>query len=395
MASPNLSPPVPLGFTWRRFKDRAVRAWWFPWLLAALVSGACTLLGNLHAGRSPALGQQTSGPSEPRLLHYLPNAAESTLGQSGSLDGAAPPSNLTIPAAVPGTGQRQENDFPLGDIELASDTAPVDPSTAVHPAPADAEAAPAGKEPSAAPRSGQRSQEPALQAAAKNSVALRTRHQRRGASSAAELPVLQLPEGQAPVDQPPAEGLDRLRRVQPGEGQPPLLPQPPVGEPPIPRPQAALPEEIIRNLRPLRQTDTQIQVIGEQPVEEFTRRRLAEYGTVAHGPGTNRMWGSMALAWEASSYCHGPLYFEEINLERYGYSFGIAQPVVSMAHFFGRLPALPYLMTVDKPTECDYTLGYFRPGCPAPYRLHIPPLVRPDAAAVEGGVITGLIFLIP
>ena len=37
--------------------------------------------------------------------------------------------------------------------------------------------------------------------------------------------------------------------------------------------------------------------------------------------------------WQASAFCCGPLYFEEPNLERYGYTHGILQPIISGAHF--------------------------------------------------------------
>jgi hypothetical protein len=98
--------------------------------------------------------------------------------------------------------------------------------------------------------------------------------------------------------------------------------------------------------------------------------------------------------WQAAAICHRPLYFEDINLERLGYSHGLLQPVLSAAHFFGQVPLLPYKMTVDRPHRCIYTLGHYRPGSPAPYQFQWLPL-RADAALVEAGVVTGVIFLLP
>lgn len=101
------------------------------------------------------------------------------------------------------------------------------------------------------------------------------------------------------------------------------------------------------------------------------------------------------VSWAAPATCHRPLYFEEVNLERYGFSqFGYLQPVASAAHFFATVPLLPYKMTLDPPCECIYTLGHHRPGSCVPYRIHQLPL-QLDAAAVEAGVVTGLVFLIP
>jgi hypothetical protein len=99
--------------------------------------------------------------------------------------------------------------------------------------------------------------------------------------------------------------------------------------------------------------------------------------------------------WDATCFCHRPLYFEEINLERYGYGCGCClQPLASAAHFFGTIPALPYCMAAECPHECVYTLGHYRPGSCPPWRCHWPPADL-LAAAAEGGVWTGMIFLIP
>lgn len=112
--------------------------------------------------------------------------------------------------------------------------------------------------------------------------------------------------------------------------------------------------------------------------------------------GATRGWPLVGYQWKASAFCHQPLYFEEINLERYGYGCcGCLQYGVSAAHFFGTVPALPYLMAADCPYECDYTLGHYRPGSCPPWRFHWPPCCDTLGTASEAGVITGLIFLIP
>ena len=111
------------------------------------------------------------------------------------------------------------------------------------------------------------------------------------------------------------------------------------------------------------------------------------------GPGTTRLWGMSASAWEAPAFCHRPLYFEDENLERHGRSFGIFQPAVSAAHFTGRAVAWPYLAGAFPPHECIYTLGRERPGSYAPYRLYRPVSVR--GAVYEGAAIAGLSFVVP
>jgi hypothetical protein len=114
------------------------------------------------------------------------------------------------------------------------------------------------------------------------------------------------------------------------------------------------------------------------------------------GPlSSERCWEATTFAWNATCLCHRPLYFEEINLERYGYGCCESlQPAASAAHFFATIPALPYCMATDCPYECIYTLGHYRPGSCNPWQCH-GPRWSPRAALAEGGVWTGMVFLIP
>jgi hypothetical protein len=108
-----------------------------------------------------------------------------------------------------------------------------------------------------------------------------------------------------------------------------------------------------------------------------------------------RAWATFVYNWDATCLCHRPLYFEQINLERHGYGCPTCLQVgVSGAHFFGTVLALPYCMAVECPCECVYTLGHYRPGSCPPWRHHWPPC-KLRAIAAEGGVWTGMIFLIP
>lgn len=116
--------------------------------------------------------------------------------------------------------------------------------------------------------------------------------------------------------------------------------------------------------------------------------------------GTNvrfdpRQWCMITYTWKAAALCHKPLYFEEVQLERYGHSAGpIVEPLLSAAHFFITVPLLPYYMGVDPPLECQYTLGYYRPGDCAPYMLDPFPLsVR--GAVLEAGAVVGVTSVIP
>ncbi len=135
--------------------------------------------------------------------------------------------------------------------------------------------------------------------------------------------------------------------------------------------------------------DLSLHVDGN-PGEDFPYECVV--GNRKHQP---RQWTQITYNWKASGLCHKPLYFEQVQLERYGHSWGPHfQPIMSGLHFFGTLPILPYKMGIRTPTECVYTLGYYRPGSCAPYMIDPVPFTW-RAALFQGGVTTGLIFAIP
>jgi hypothetical protein len=108
-----------------------------------------------------------------------------------------------------------------------------------------------------------------------------------------------------------------------------------------------------------------------------------------------RAWAPSTFCWHASALCHKPLYFEEVQLERYGHTAGpIRQPFISGAHFFINLAGLPYNMAIHPPTECQYALGYYRPGSCAPWMIPPIPLSLRGAAA-EVGAALGFAYLVP
>jgi len=130
---------------------------------------------------------------------------------------------------------------------------------------------------------------------------------------------------------------------------------------------------------------------GQVPREvDPTRKLETEFGPTEF----RREPLNMDYRWESPAFWNQPLYFEQPNLERYGYDWGIAQPFISGAQFFVKIPLLPYMMTVHCPREPIYSLGYYRPGSRAPYQINWPE-VRLDASIIEGVFITGLVFLIP
>ena len=106
-----------------------------------------------------------------------------------------------------------------------------------------------------------------------------------------------------------------------------------------------------------------------------------------------RNWAPQTVTWHASSLCHKPLYFENIQLERYGHSRGpFMQPVHSAFHFFGSILFLPYKTAINPPNECQYSLGFYRPGNCAPWLLDPIPFSR-DGIRRQALTSVGLAFI--
>jgi hypothetical protein len=146
--------------------------------------------------------------------------------------------------------------------------------------------------------------------------------------------------------------------------------------------------------RPIRELQASISTAdGERP-SDVAQARFSREGYQPHVTGFSRFNFQTVMNWEASALCHRPLYFEEVNLERHGYQIPLLQPVVSGAHFFSRIPAVPYLVVSQHQRICNYTLGHYRPGSPAPYVWYYPNFSL-DGAAVESILITGLMYAIP
>ncbi|MFN3148374.1 hypothetical protein [Bremerella sp.] len=120
-------------------------------------------------------------------------------------------------------------------------------------------------------------------------------------------------------------------------------------------------------------TNIAAKVFSQEPEENFPN-------------GYHRDWYPMVAMWEAPAFYHRPLYFEEVNLERYGHTHQHLQPVYSAAHFFGNTLALPYKIGAYHPCERIYTLGHYRPGDCNPHDIHTTPFTW------KGVVYTGAVY---
>jgi hypothetical protein len=135
---------------------------------------------------------------------------------------------------------------------------------------------------------------------------------------------------------------------------------------------------------------------AQQLPEPATQRQLALLPDIVQQPGFGRGWNPVSYAWQAPALYHSPLYFEEVELERYGNEYCGLQPVVSGVRFFVTPLVLPYQMGIEEngPFSCHYDLGHNRPGECVPFSIHALPFSWTGALA-QGAAATGLAFLIP
>jgi len=116
-------------------------------------------------------------------------------------------------------------------------------------------------------------------------------------------------------------------------------------------------DEGLKSIRTIRAT---IRTTTGPLPDDYAAAKLAGMPTVHHGWGTTRGFMEMAYCWDAPAMYFKPIYFEDVNLERYGQHFDGFQPFVSFWKFFATIPVLPYKMLVQPPCTCVYTLGYER-----------------------------------
>lgn len=76
-----------------------------------------------------------------------------------------------------------------------------------------------------------------------------------------------------------------------------------------------------------------------------------------------RHWPANQASWASPAFCYKPLYFEQINLERYGIGYSCpTNALVSGGKFFADATLLPVKLFKTPPHSCECTLGHRRPG---------------------------------
>jgi HEAT repeat protein len=121
------------------------------------------------------------------------------------------------------------------------------------------------------------------------------------------------------------------------------------------------PEE---GLKPIGQVGVSIRIKDLEPQPPvLVPEKIAEAGRLPpSGTGFTRGFTSVGFGWDAPAVCFRPLYFEDINVERYGIHCGFCEIAATTARFTKNVLLFPYKLLVQPGCENIYTLGYERPN---------------------------------
>ena len=106
-------------------------------------------------------------------------------------------------------------------------------------------------------------------------------------------------------------------------------------------------------------------------------------------------WLTSMAGWTAPEFYTRPIYFEQINFERYETSAPAwTRPAISYAQFLGTIPVLPYKVGANEPTSRMYTVGHYPYDQVTPAHSNWGKLSK-KGMLLQGAATTGLIFFIP
>jgi hypothetical protein len=210
-------------------------------------------------------------------------------------------------------------------------------------------------------------------------------------------PVAELPRA-TPAALPPAATLGQ---VVPAQQQPPPL-LPPQG----PRPRALgdagtafrIPLELPgpERLFRLESESSFFERMRQEARDNTPPERLTfpEEPVLSRNPYYGRAWPLSKMFVEPAYVCHRRLFFEQRNLERYGWDLGIFAPFISGATFFADVAFLPYKIATQPCRHFECSAGKCLPGDPVPFLIR-PPELSLTGALAEGAAIGALIVLFP
>jgi hypothetical protein len=110
--------------------------------------------------------------------------------------------------------------------------------------------------------------------------------------------------------------------------------------------------------------------------------------------GRGAAWPHTTMLVAPSYVCYGNLYFQQLNMERYGWDLGILSPLFSAADFYFDVITLPYHVATA-PWRCyESSAGYCLPGDPVPLLLY-PPELSVTGTIGESAALLAVLAIFP
>jgi hypothetical protein len=144
----------------------------------------------------------------------------------------------------------------------------------------------------------------------------------------------------------------------------------------------------------LRERMTRDSQLGLNPLGLKYAMRFPDYPAVPKAAPVVRHWAPLTETVTPPFVCYRRLYFEQINLERYGWGLGVLSPFVSQGAFYVDLFTLPYHAGTEPFRRYECSAGYCLPGDPVPLLLY-PFEPSLTGAATEAAVIALLCVMFP
>lgn len=139
----------------------------------------------------------------------------------------------------------------------------------------------------------------------------------------------------------------------------------PAGEatsPPVSRPAPGEPEVRADGFLPISKLVPRAKIVladKERLPDRGGEKTFAAFGRTA----IDYPWWQRQPVVPMYPFAYHPIYIEDMNLERCGWSFGCwLQPVISGMHFYGSIGILPYKVLVSPPCSYVYPPGECPPG---------------------------------
>lgn len=140
--------------------------------------------------------------------------------------------------------------------------------------------------------------------------------------------------------------------------------------------------------------DYRQRLIQEELDETGQKLTFPEEAKLTSDAYYGRSWPKSYFYAEPNYVLHRRLYFEEMNAERYGWEFGIFQPILSSLIFYKDVLLLPYHVGTAPCRRWDGSAGKCMPGDAVPYRIY-PPELSASGAALQTAVIATLFVVFP